>query len=242
MEQLEDRTSDAAFAVRRKSILDLYIAVRPLVAALGLADGAPMPPNQVSEVIKALHYGWKFADVEYGYEHKMPAPEVDRQEVLSMVAAMRRFSKARELYDAKRDKKAVPAKANRAAQAYLRTQPEHLTKEELTANVRITARTWDDCVADALINRLEDELGRPIVFRRNGNGFGRNNDLLVLEAFFRVAAERARERPDRIRYKQVRDIGAATWFASRLRTRSGKQRVIQRTVTLEVGRDPDSPG
>jgi hypothetical protein len=226
MEQLEDRTTDAAFSVRRKSILDLYIEVRPLVAALRLADGAPIPPDQVSEVIKALHHGWKLAEVEYGYEHKMPAPEIDRQEVLSVVAARRRFSKAREVYNAKRDKKVVPAKANRAAQAYLRNQPEHLTKEELTANVRITARHWDDCIADALIYSLEDKLGRPIVFRRNGNGFGRNYDLLVLEAFFRVAAERARERPDTIRYKQVRDIGSATWFASRLRTRLGKQRAF----------------
>jgi hypothetical protein len=240
MEQLEDRT-DAA--VRRKSILDRYPDIRPLIRGLKLADGGLIPADDVPDVIRRLHSAWNFADRQFGYEQRMPAHEAYREEATAIRAVMRRFSEGSKIYKAKRVNKVVPAKAERAAQSWLRKQPENLTRAELTPNFRMNISTWDDDIADALINALEDVLGRPILYKRLGNAFGRSDDLAVLEAFFRVATERARERPDTVRYKQVRDIGSATWFASRLRTRLGRQRGIQRTAELEVGYEtPIRPG
>jgi hypothetical protein len=218
--------------IQRLSTVDRYIDIRPLVAAaLQLAGVASVPRDQVDSVITSLHYSWKLADRRFGYETRIPTPELDRQEALSIAAATSRFREAGKVYREKR-KKVGHAKADRAARSFMRKQPTDLTREEYGAEVRVTSPTWDDCVADALINCLEDMLGRPILFKRHGDGFGKSADLAVLEAFFQRAVHGSRERPDTKRYHRVRDIGSASWFASRLRTRA--RRLKRTTPIVEV--------
>jgi hypothetical protein len=241
MTESENEAFDTECPVRRKSIENLYIKERRLVAALSLVDGARMSADHVSLTIQRLHFAWKFADREYGYEQRMPSPEAYRQEGMSILATRRRFSNASRVYQAKLEAKIVPAKAERAARAYMQKQPEDLTKEERAASrrIRIIAPTWDDNVADALINCLENMLGRPIKYTRLGNGFSRNDDLAVLEAFFMIAVRCARERPATLRYKQVRCIGSAHWFARRLRTLARKRKGVQRIADLSL--EPEDP-